>query len=70
MATATGHFEGGSPGLSQVARMFLQCRVDKTEQISDWDRRPLSHNQLVYAALDAEAMLVLAVSLLSRPRIL
>jgi hypothetical protein len=28
-------------------------RLDKTQQCSDWDRRPLTSSQLAYAALDA-----------------
>lgn len=36
-------------GLSKLAFMCLGQLLDKTYQISDWEQRPLSKNQLIYA---------------------
>jgi ribonuclease D len=33
--------------------------VDKTEQCSDWQRRPLTSSQAAYAAADAHCLTVL-----------
>jgi ribonuclease D len=54
---------GGAPlsatSLSKACEAFLGRPLLKTEQTSDWDRRPLSPAQLQYAALDAHASLAL-----------
>lgn len=42
-----------SPGLATVAQWYLGKPLDKREQCSDWDQRPLSLAQRIYAALDA-----------------
>lgn len=36
-------------GLSELVFLCLGLPLDKTYQISDWERRPLSEEQLVYA---------------------
>ena len=42
-----------------VHTRLLRCALElnKREQASDWARRPLSHGQVAYAALDAEVLL-------------
>ncbi|KAL9988623.1 hypothetical protein ACROYT_G003089 [Oculina patagonica] len=44
-------------GLSELVFLCLGLPLDKTYQISDWERRPLSDEQLIYAALDAYCLL-------------
>jgi uncharacterized protein with PIN domain/prolyl-tRNA editing enzyme YbaK/EbsC (Cys-tRNA(Pro) deacylase) len=40
-------------GLSGICEFVLGKPLDKTHQVSDWQRRPLTRAQLRYAALDA-----------------
>jgi ribonuclease D len=42
-------------GLSRLCEVFLGKQLDKAEQCSDWLIRPLSPEQIEYAALDAWA---------------
>lgn len=44
-------------GLAAVCERELNIVLDKTQQTSDWSVRPLTKEQLVYAALDAEVLL-------------
>jgi len=44
-------------GLSLLVNKTLGKRLDKTFQVSDWERRPLEKQQLHYAALDAYCLL-------------
>ena len=44
------------PGLSKVAERWLGRTVNKAEQCSDWDARPLSPAQLAYAAMDSAVL--------------
>lgn len=44
-------------GLSELVFLCLGKPLDKTYQLSDWERRPLSEEQLIYAALDAYCLL-------------
>lgn len=47
----------GGNGLAEVCERFLGRSLDKSLQLSDWSRRPLSREQLDYAAADAEVLL-------------
>ena len=44
-------------GLSHLVNKTLGRRLNKTFQVSDWERRPLNADQLHYAALDAYCLL-------------
>ena len=46
-------------GLAGLVEAVLGRPLDKRDQMSDWDKRPLSANQLVYAALDAHVLVEL-----------
>ncbi|CAE7423548.1 RH56 [Symbiodinium natans] len=45
------------PGLSKLAQKLLGKPLDKSLQVSDWKMRPLTAEQLQYAALDAWVLL-------------
>lgn len=49
----TAGLDGERQGLAPVAERYLQIELDKTKQKSDWSVRPLSQEQLIYAAKDA-----------------
>lgn len=49
--------------LASVAQHLFGAEVDKTLQRSDWRQRPLSREQLEYAALDAHMVLAIYHSL-------
>ena len=51
--------------LDMVCRALLGCAIDKRMQTSDWSIRPLSEQQLHYAAADAYVLLLLLSSLSS-----
>lgn len=46
--------------LADVVERELGETLPKEEQTSDWSRRPLTHEQVEYAARDAEVLLPLA----------
>jgi ribonuclease D len=49
----------GGHSLAMVCERELGLSLDKSEQTSNWSRRPLDADQLNYAALDAEILLAL-----------
>ncbi|XP_064649794.1 exonuclease mut-7 homolog [Lineus longissimus] len=57
-AGATGSFKKGEEkGLSDVVRMCCGKPLDKTQQMSNWEKRPLREAQIIYASLDAFVLL-------------
>jgi ATP-dependent Lhr-like helicase len=46
----------GGHKLGEVCRRELGIELDKSEQTSNWARRPLSRRQMAYAALDVEVL--------------
>ena len=46
-------------GLSRISEYYLGKPLDKAEQCSLWDRRPLTESQRVYSSLDAWAVAAL-----------
>jgi ribonuclease D len=43
---------GAQPGYAALVERLLEITVEKTETLTDWTRRPLTHAQLSYAADD------------------
>ena len=54
------------PSLRRVCARTIGVQLDKTEQCSDWARRPLEQAQFTYAALDAHILLQVYEALLAR----
>ena len=54
--SALGLRKGAAPGLQHACARLLGVGLDKTQQTSDWERRPLTAAQLEYAALDAAVL--------------
>jgi ATP-dependent Lhr-like helicase len=52
----SGRTIDGGHKLGEVCQRELGLELDKTEQTSNWARRPLSRRQLAYAALDVEVL--------------
>jgi DNA (cytosine-5)-methyltransferase 1 len=57
---------GWSAGLDTAAEAFLDLKIDKTLQTSDWGAPSLSKEQVDYAAIDAVAAWRLALKLLPK----
>lgn len=57
----------GGHSLAAVCERELGVSLDKTQQRSDWSRRPLSGEQVGYAALDAEVLLAIHQELAAPP---
>ena len=58
--SSSSRSRGRMPGLSAVAEHWLGRALDKEQQCSDWDSRPLSERQLRYAACDAAVLVEIA----------
>jgi len=50
---ATVQYNGFGKGLSAATELWLGKPLDKSQQVSDWESRPLTEAQILYAALDA-----------------
>ncbi|XP_036117554.1 exonuclease mut-7 homolog [Molossus molossus] len=57
----------GTRGLSLLVQQVLGKPLDKTQQLSNWDRRPLREEQLLYAAADAYCLLEVYWALCREP---
>ncbi|KAK3550447.1 hypothetical protein QTP86_025727 [Hemibagrus guttatus] len=55
-------------GLSLLVQQVLGKPLDKTEQLSNWERRPLRTGQVRYAAIDAYCLLDVYLTLSSDPK--
>jgi len=62
--TALGMHKGAAPGLRRACDCLLSVAIDKTEQTSDWERRPLTESQKAYAAVDAAILRPLYMAVL------
>ena len=63
---AAGFLGYPSVSLGAVVKVFLGRAMDKSSQMSDWFRRPLSADQLAYAAADVTHLLELRAVLETR----
>lgn len=57
----------GPRGLSLLVQQVLGRPLDKAQQLSNWDRRPLAEGQLLYAAADAYCLLEVYWALCREP---
>lgn len=58
-ATSEDTIQEKHKGLSGLVKLLFGLPLDKKEQFSDWQKRPLRKSQLIYAALDAFCLLQL-----------
>ena len=63
MMTFLGH--GLSLGYAAMVKHYLDIELDKSESRTDWTKRPLTDNQLKYAAADVEHLYTLFPELLA-----
>jgi len=53
LSDITRRLDIANTGLRSLCAIFLGHRISKGSQVSNWARRDLTHNQVVYAATDA-----------------
>jgi len=63
---AAGFVGLGQPSLVSLVVAVLDVRLDKGDQLTDWERRPLSDSARRYAAGDVEHLLALSAALRER----
>ena len=63
---AAGFLGSGNAALTRLLTDFLGLRVDKGQQMSEWFHRPLSGEQIAYAAADVAHLLELRAVLEAR----
>jgi ribonuclease D len=63
---AAGFVGLGLPSLATLVSVLLGIRLDKSEQLADWSKRPLSEASRRYAAADVEHLFPLTVELRHR----
>jgi ribonuclease D len=63
---AAGFVGLGLPSLGTLVSVLLGVRLDKSEQLADWSKRPLSDATRRYAAADVEHLFPLTVELQHR----
>ena len=51
LKSATKVTKSGEKGLSGLVKRYLGKPLDKSEQVSDWERRPLRQAQILYAGI-------------------
>ncbi|NXH21801.1 MUT7 Exonuclease, partial [Bucco capensis] len=62
-----GGFQQPEKGLSLLVQHVLGKPLDKTEQLSNWEKRPLREEQILYAASDAYCLLEIYEKLCKDP---
>ncbi|KAJ2953655.1 hypothetical protein O0L34_g1271 [Tuta absoluta] len=55
--TLPGHSDAGGSSLTTLVQSCFGLPLDKTEQCSNWEIRPLRSTQIIYAALDAYVLI-------------
>ena len=63
---AAGFVGLGSPSLVALVERMLGARLGKGDRLTDWTRRPLTAEQMIYAAADVEYLLALQDTLVER----